>query len=64
MKRSFKTFEEFIGDENVDSLKKRAEELQQKDHTVISDSPEGIMGSADTGGDNDDSGNEMGADIG
>jgi hypothetical protein len=64
MKRAFKTFEEFIGDETVASLKRRAEELQQKDHTVISSSPEGIMGSSIPGGDNDDSGDEMGADVG
>jgi hypothetical protein len=60
MKRFTKTYEEFIGDETVDKLKKYAE----KETEEIEEDPNtaGAPGDGDTGSDNDGSGDEMGSD--
>jgi len=65
MKKSFKTFEEFIGDETTDSLKAKAEELQQKDGDKIVGGVQGGSINGDNGpqSDGDDSGDEMGTDV-
>ncbi len=65
MKKSFKTFEEFIGDETTDSLRKKALEIQAKDGDVIALDPD-TQGSDDGTGqdaDSDGSGDEMGTDL-
>jgi len=65
MKKSFKTFEEFIGDETTDSLRKKALEIQAKDGDVIEVDPD-TQGTDDGAGqdaDNDGSGDEMGTDL-
>ena len=65
MKKSFKTFEEFIGDETTDSLRKKALEIQAKDGDVIALDPD-TQGTDDEdtdGIDNDGSGDEMGTDL-
>jgi hypothetical protein len=66
MKKSFKTFEEFIGDETTDSLRKKALEIQAKDGDVIALDPDTQGtddGSEDDGSDDDGSGDEMGTDL-
>jgi hypothetical protein len=62
MKKSFKTFEEFIGDETTDSLRKKALEVQQKDGDEIFGEPD-TQGNPGKDGDddNDFSGDEMGS---
>ena len=62
MKKSFKTFEEFIGDETTDSLRKKALEVQQKDgDQVFVDPDTDNIAAGDGEDDNDDSGDEMGS---
>ena len=65
MKKSFKTFEEFIGDETTDSLRKKALEIQAKDGDVIALDPD-TQGTDDEdtdGIDNDGSEDGMGTDL-
>ena len=63
MKKTFKTFEEFIGDETVNSLRAKAEEIQQKDsdEEITAMDTQNIDGE-DGEDDNDDSGASMGSD--
>ena len=62
MKKSFKTFEEFIGDETTDSLKKKALEVQQKDgDKVYLDLDTNAPDPGDGEEEDDDSGDGMGS---
>ena len=62
MKKSFKTFEEFIGDETTDSLRKKALEVQQKDGDEIFGDPDAQGSDVEDGVDDiDASGDEMGS---
>ena len=65
MKKSFKTFEEFIGDETTDSLRKKALEIQAKDGDVIKVNPDTQETDDGAGPDDDNDGSEdgMGPDL-
>lgn len=63
MKKSFKTFEEFIGDETVNSLRTRAEKIQAKngDQEFDDINTDGVDDGTGQDTDNDDSDDEMGS---
>jgi hypothetical protein len=64
MKTTIKTFEEFIGDETVKSLRIRAAKVQHEEGDKVYVDEFGGGGAADDGeDDNDNSGTEMGSDA-
>lgn len=65
MKKSFKTFEEFIGDETTDSLRKKALEIQAKDGDVIEVDPDTQETDDESDDESGDDGSEdgMGTDL-